>query len=256
MKILSATACAALFFASVSGSVFAQDAPGPFLGISPAPSVHPAPAATPTPTPARRPKVAPAKPTPSAAPTPAAKSSPAEKSEERTAPSRRVLKEKPVRAVEPHKPFIQRLPALPRTGPRASRPTFDLTESTWVTAANIRSLENRWEDAIKNHDERALGELLAENFEGISTRGSEASKTRMLALLRRDKNVYRSARARGMSVRNLSPTIAVVEGVSTEAGVSEDGKKFSRSRHFTDKWKRHNGRWECVASRVSQIPQP
>jgi ketosteroid isomerase-like protein len=112
-------------------------------------------------------------------------------------------------------------------------------------------LEKRWANAIKNHDVQALDALLADNFSGTSRTGGEASKQRMLALLRRDKNVYKSARVHGMSVRNLGPAAAVVTGIATEAGVTDDGRKFQVSRRFTDTWRQRNGRWQCVASRVT-----
>jgi ketosteroid isomerase-like protein len=159
-----------------------------------------------------------------------------------------------VRALDRGTPFIRRLRARPNDGPRASRPTFDLSESSWATAATIRSLEKRWQAAIKAHDVGTLNQLLAENFSGTAASGSEASKERMLALLRRDKNVYKSARVHGMSVRNLGPAKAVVTGIATESGVTEDGRKFEASRRFTNTWRQQGGRWQCVASRVTQAP--
>lgn len=249
-------------------TVTGQDAAAPMRRSSPAPESTPAPAATPTP-------AATATPAPSAAPqataSPPAAPSPtsggatdrrAPARPERTdrgaasrpaEPSRRdALRPPPVRALERGTPFIRRLPARPNDGPRASRPTFDLSESNWTTAATIRSLEKRWQAAIKNHDVEALDQLLADNFSGTSATGAEASKQRMLALLRRDKNVYKSARVHGMSVRNVGPTTAVVTGTATESGVTEDGRKFQTSRRFTNTWRLRGDRWQCVASRVTQ----
>jgi ketosteroid isomerase-like protein len=164
------------------------------------------------------------------------------------------LRPAPVRALERGTPFIRRLPAPRDDGRRASRPTFDLSESSWATAATIRSLEKRWAAAVKNHDVNALDQLLADNFSGTSATGAEAGKERMLSLLRRDTNRYTSTRVRDMSVRNLGATKAVVTGVATESGVTEDGRKFRASRRFTDTWRQVDGRWQCVASRVTQAP--
>jgi ketosteroid isomerase-like protein len=126
-----------------------------------------------------------------------------------------------------------------------------LSESSWATAATIRSLEKRWQTAVKNHDVNALGRLLADNFSGTSASGGEASKERMLALLRRDQNIYKSTGVHGMSVRNMGATAAVITGTATESGVTADGRKFNVSRRFRDTWKQRGGRWECVASRVT-----
>ncbi len=145
------------------------------------------------------------------------------------------------------------MPAAPNRGPRASEPTFDFSESSWVVAANIRALENRWAAAIKNHDAKALDELLAPDFEATSADGQTASKASVLALLRRDKNTYRSARAHRMTVRSAGPKTAVVTGFSTESGVTGKGEKFKVSRRFIDTWKERNGRWRCVSSRVTEV---
>ncbi|MFL6593862.1 MAG: nuclear transport factor 2 family protein [Chthoniobacterales bacterium] len=226
----------------------AQDLAPPRLSTPP-PEVSPSPTAAPKPP---QPAATPAQP----------KSTPAvieEKKPERTtterslsSPRRDVLREKPVRAVEERGPLIQRLPAAPKSSRRASQPTFDLSGSTWVTAATIRSLENRWEAAVKDHDVDALDKLLAPSFEGTSISDSSASKSRMLALLRRDKNVYKSAKAHSMTVKNSDPKTAIVTGTSIEIGVTEDGKKFKISREFRDTWKQRKDRWECVESRVTK----
>ncbi len=225
-----------------SSRLAAQDFAPPRL-LSPAAEQTPAP--TPAPT---------ATATPSS--TPAAKrAAPAKAVEPRrrtpSAPRRDVLRQEPVRAVEPRAPWFRRASASPRTSAPASRPTFDVSESSWVVAVSLRSLESRWEDAVKNHNTEALGELLSSNFEATSGGGNEASRKRTLSLLRRDKNVYRSARAHGMRVKTLGAGSAVVTGVSTESGVTADGMKFSVARDFTDTWKLRNGRWQCVASRVT-----
>lgn len=74
----------------------------------------------------------------------------------------------------------------------------------------------------------------------------------MLALLRRDKNVYRSAKAHSMTVKNADLKTAIVTGTSTEAGVTEGGKNFKVSREFRDTWKQRKDRWVCVESRVTK----
>lgn len=166
----------------------------------------------------------------------------------------RVLKENPVRAAEPRKPFFQRLLAKPPKEPRVYQPTFDVSESSWATAAKIRSIEKSWQAAIRNHDLAAVDKLLANNLQATSSTGNKGSKRAVLRALRRDTNVYRSVRARGMSVRNVEPGVAVVSGIATESGTTKDGKPFKNSRQFTDTWERRKGGWHCVASKLSKVP--
>ena len=283
---------AAAFAFAFAAGLRAQDAAAPFRRSTPPPEGSPAASETPTPAPRAAETPAPEPPRaqpagPAAAPN-QPEQTPAPTREESTETSagpraRGILNEKPVRAVEPHKPFPRRSPAAEERdrggdetrrdakkrraplirrivgrrddGPRASRPTFDLAESNWATAATLRSLEQRWQAALKNKDVEALGQLLAPDFVGTSADGRTASKSRMLSLLRNDKNVYRSARAHGMKVSMTGPRTAVVTGRTTESGTTEDGRRFKVTRYFTDTWRERNGRWRCVSSKVSEQPE-
>ena len=190
---------------------------------------------------------------PAAATTPR-ESAPNEKPVRTAESRRRALDVEPVRAVEPHEPIIRQTPAHSRKGPRAFQPTFDLSESTWATAATIRSLENRWQTAIKNHDVATVDALLADDLEATSLTGAKGGKATLLSALRNDKNVYKSVKARGMSVSNAGPGRAIVTGITTETGTTADGTPFKTSRRFTDTWEQRKGRWECVASTATPLP--
>lgn len=246
-----------------AGAVFGQDAAAPFRRRSPTPppvqEQTPAPKPQPTPSapPTQTPTVAPeARPTPQpSAPAPATPPLATRAPEEEEKPGRRILREKPVRAVEPRKPWISRIPAEKTEGPPAYRPTIDLTSISWTTKSTLRSLENKWQSAIKNHDVDALDKLLDEDFIGTSASGRKASKARMLRELRNDKNVYRSARTKGMSVRMVRDRVATVTGIATETGTTAEGKKFTASRSFTDTWKLRDGTWKCVSSEVKPVPK-
>lgn len=238
-----------LLFAAVflrAGNVaHAQDFAPPRL-TTPVPE-----AATPTPTPTPAPSAT-AQSQPSARATSPSSEKRSEQQPGLSAPRRDVLNEPAVHAVEKPAPFARETPA-PRARTRsASRPTFDLGESSWVTAATIRSLENRWETAVKDHDVDALKDLLAPDFEATNAKGTTAGRERIVSLLRRDKNVHRSTRAHGMHVRSIGEKTVVVTGISTESGVTADGKKFKISRSFTDTWKQRKSGWQCVSSRVTQ----
>lgn len=242
----------------------AQDAAAPIRRTSPSPAEAtptPEPESTPTPRPEEKATPEPtAPPTPEATPTPRPDSTPqvaASPKLEATPPSsrsQRVLREKPVRAVEPRSEASRRAAANePRRS--ASRPTFDLTGDNWTSGSTLRALENRWQKAIMNGDIKTIDELVADDFVGTSSTGKVGSKSTLLNEVRRDKNIYKSATARNMSIRTLSPGVAVVTGVATESGTTPGGKSFTTSRRFTDTWRQRDGRWECVASHATQIPK-
>ena len=280
------------------GVAFGQDAAAPIRRSSPTPtpqgtstprptatpeervSATPQTTATPSPTVAAQPEE-----TPTDRPTPASEQSrpevPTAKavSEQEKAParagtpSRRVIQEKPVRAIEPRpasaprrtedvraddppprrREARERAEARPALPP-ASKPTFDLSDSgSGYIGATIRALESRLQNAFKNHDVETIDELIADDFVGTSTTGRLGSKSTLLYEVRRDKNKYSSASARRMVVRTQGARTAVVTGISKETGRTPDGKRFSNSRRFTDTWVERDGRWQCIASHVTQL---
>lgn len=278
MKRSTHLVIAALVILACAGSSFSQDAAAPIRRSSPSPT----PTATPQeereePTPARAERATTPEPTarPTATQTPAAppeeaqpeppratpaeaKASPAPTARAAATPRRNIREEPPVRAVE-KRPRGERAvtprPSVDDWSNRASRPTFDLSSDGFgQIAATIRGQEKKWQAAIKNGNVDVIEELLADDFVGTSSNGRTASKSTMLATLRRDKNTYQTARVSGMSVRSPSPGVAVVTGVATETGLTADGKKFRASRRFTDTWVERGGRWKCVASHTTELP--
>jgi uncharacterized protein (TIGR02246 family) len=122
-------------------------------------------------------------------------------------------------------------------------------------SATIRRLENRWQQAIRENDAKTISELVAPDFVGTSTTGRVGSKSTLLSAVRRDKNTYKSATARSMSVRTQGDDVAVVTGIARESGTTPDGKRFTNSRRFTDTWVKRSGKWRCIASHTTAIPK-
>ena len=230
-----------------SPTVSPKAAPSPTSKLRPSPSPPPTPAPTPKPTPTPTPV---ATPSPSPSADTSAKASPTPIKPEK--PNRSVLREKPVRAVEPRKPWIRRIPAEKIESPPASKPTFDFSQrSSWRAKSEVRSLERKWQTAIKNHDATALEKLLDEDFTATSSTGRTGSRARVLRELRNDKSTYRSANMRDVSVEMKRPTLAIVTAVIRETGTKESGEKFISSRRFRDTWKLRDGEWKCVSSKAT-----
>lgn len=221
---------------------FPTPKPTPTPKPSPTPKPTPTPSPIPTPTPQPAPDVA-ATPKPAATPRPKAA---AEKS------SRSVLKPEAVRAVEPHPPHVGGTSSESQPDRRTYHRASDLSESNWITRTTIRTLESKWQDAIKKRDADTLDKLLADDFQATSVNGRTASKARMLREVRDDTNTYKSARASNMIVRMKTPGVAVVTGYATQKGTKEDGEKFSSTIQFTDTWNLRDGQWVCVSSAASE----
>jgi uncharacterized protein (TIGR02246 family) len=169
-----------------------------------------------------------------------------------------VRTEEQVRSVEPRPDWTRRRrpwDEQPAPSSATSKPTFDLsTIGSGSVAGTIRRLEQRWQQAIRENDVAAIDELLADDFVGISSAGRTGSKGTLLREMRRDKNKYQRAEARGMSVRTDGDNVAVVTGTAFESGTTPDGSRFRTSRRFTDTWVKRNGRWRCIASHTTQLP--
>ena len=161
-----------------------------------------------------------------------------------------------MRAVEPHAPFPKRpWDDGPVAGSGRSKPTFDLSAGDTSVSGTVRRLENRWQEAIRKHDVDTIDELVAADFVGTSSTGKVGSKSTLLSQMRRDKNEYKTAEARSMSVKAQGDDVAIVTGIARESGTTPDGKHFTNSRRFTDTWVKRDGKWRCVASHTTAIPK-
>lgn len=267
---------ASLLLAAVCGAglmspLSAQDAAAPFRRSTPTPAeATPTPTATPEEEAPRR-----AEPAATTKPEEPAKTAPpaAERQEKAAAtatstpaatPARRVIQEAPVRAIEPRSSSSRRTaPPRPRdesddeeriSPPPPPRSAAALDYWDEDPGSAIKALEKKWQKAIVEKDLKTIDELLARDFVATSSTGKVGSKSTLLNVIRRDKNEYKSAEARGMSVRMLGPRVAVVTGVATERGTTASGRSFSNSRRFTDTWMLRNGKWQCVASQATEVP--
>ena len=270
-----------LLLTIVAGAAFtsfalAQDAAAPFRRSSPTPaeaSPTPQPSATPEEEPPRRaqPAATPAPPvTATASPEQVRAPQPERPQQQEKAaaasaatPAKRVIQEPPVRAVEPRSPSARRQAISrqreedeeeERIVPHSPRSAAALDYWDEDPSSAVKALEKRWQKAIVNKDIETIDELLASDFVATSSTGDVGSKSTLLRLVRRDKNEYKSADARSMSVRMLGPRVAVVTGVATESGTTPNGKTFKNSRRFTDTWMLRNGKWQCVASQATELP--
>ena len=174
---------------------------------------------------------------------------------------RRVIQEPPVRAAEPRSSSARRSSPVRQDDdeeeqivPRSPRSPAAIDYWDEDPGSAVKALEKRWQKAIANKDVDTIEELLADDFVATSSTGKVGSKSTLLGLVRRDKNEYKSANARGMSVRMLGPRVAVVTGIATESGTTPNGKTFKNSRRFTDTWMLRNGKWKCVASQATEVP--
>ncbi len=235
----SAVLFAIAFLLFVSSFAQAQDAASnPFRpGASPTPEELPTPTPTPQPTP--RPRVQ-KKPSPS--PTIAA---------EEATPSATPEKKPTIKPAA----TAERTPAPTVAEKPETRRSQAAEENQGSVAAKLKELEKRWEVSLLNHHTDVIERLVADDFVGTSSSGKVGGKSTLLAEARRDKNFYKSAVSRHMSVHSYGAHVAVVLGIAKETGKDSGGRSFSHTYRFTDTWVERNGEWQCVAAHAMVMPK-
>lgn len=222
----------------------AQDAASTPFRETPAPTESAAPAQTP----------GPAKPAATAAPkaqeqtaVPEAAPSGTPIPVQRAQPVNRAPALAPVRAISPR-------PANAKPAPKAEAAKPEETEreeASGGVADMIKQLEQQWESAISKHDPSIIDRVVADDFVGVSSTGRIGDKGTLVAEAKRDKNTYKTASARQMTVHTFGPRVAVVLGMTKESGVTALGRPFDHTYRFTDTWMERDGKWQCIAAHAA-----
>jgi ketosteroid isomerase-like protein len=121
--------------------------------------------------------------------------------------------------------------------------------------SKLTSMENDWEKALVAKDNAALANMLADDFYGINSKGKRANKSDTVDQLKTDTDTVSSATNKGMAVHIYAPNLASVTGMSIEKGKDKKGMAFSRTYAWADTWMERNGKWQCIAEGVSELPE-
>ena len=119
--------------------------------------------------------------------------------------------------------------------------------------SRIIALENAWNTAQRDHDNVALENLLAGTFIDTEADGAVMDKGQFLAYIK-DPNVkHISLTSTDVKVVMFDKT-ALVTGKYHDKG-TEKGKPYEVLGRFTDTWVRIGGKWLCVASASTPLPE-
>ena len=124
-----------------------------------------------------------------------------------------------------------------------------------ATTAKLKEMEDAWEKAIVNKDHAAIANMLAEDFSGFDSKGKHQTKSQRVDQMKKESDTLSSAVNADMDVHVYAPNMATVYGTSTEKGKDKAGKEFKRSYAWVDTWTERNGKWECIAEAVTQLPE-
>jgi len=121
--------------------------------------------------------------------------------------------------------------------------------------ANLKQMEDAWVKALINKDYAAVGNVIADDFAGFNPEGKHLTKPQLLDEVKNEPNTLSSSTNDNMDVHVFGPNLATVSGTTTEKGKDKDGKQFTRSYVWVDTWIERNGKWECIAEGVMQLPK-
>ena len=135
-------------------------------------------------------------------------------------------------------------------------------ESEWrkLTKAEdeVRRLERRWLDAYEQNDPVAMDRIVADDFTITFPSGRIQTKPELMAII---KSPARAAQPRqkfytdGVRSRAYGDTVVILIGRVT-AEYERDGKAFKEASRYTDTYVRRGGRWQVVASHLSNVEEP
>ncbi len=123
-------------------------------------------------------------------------------------------------------------------------------------ADEVRKLERSWLDAYEKYDAKAMDEIVAEDFTITFPDGSIQTKKQIIA----DIKAPRGANAptykfytEDVQARVYGDTVILMGRVVTEWQMN--GKPMREQSRYTDTYVRRNGRWQVVASHLSNVKE-
>jgi ketosteroid isomerase-like protein len=112
-------------------------------------------------------------------------------------------------------------------------------------------LEQRWDAAFHNHDQKFIDTLLAEEFVATYGDGSRADRAKELSLALDDRQQVDSSKLDEFIVKVFGNT-AVVWFTQHLVGPVK-GKPVAVDYRYMDVWVNRDGQWKCVASQSTRV---
>jgi uncharacterized protein (TIGR02246 family) len=124
-------------------------------------------------------------------------------------------------------------------------------------AEEVRALERAWLDAYENRDAEAMDAIVAEDFTITFPDGSIETKPQLMESIRRPRGPESPSvefRTEDVEARVYGDTVVLIGRVVAEYSRGEE-TMVDESR-YTDTYVKRNGRWQVVASHLSNVPEP
>lgn len=120
-------------------------------------------------------------------------------------------------------------------------------------AQTVQKLERSWLDAYEQHDEKAMTAIVAGDFAITFPDGSMQTKSQIINSLKSPGGSQRPTmkfHTEEVQARVYGDTVILTGRVVTE--YQRDGQTMSKEQQrYTDTYVKRNGRWQVVASHLS-----
>ena len=121
----------------------------------------------------------------------------------------------------------------------------------------VRRLERQWLDAYEQNDAEAMERIVADDFTITFPNGAMQTKPQLMTMVkspRRPGQPRMRFTTEGVRSRAYGDTVILLGRVVTE--YERDGKTVKEQSRYTDTYVRRDGRWQVVASHLSNVEEP
>jgi ketosteroid isomerase-like protein len=112
-------------------------------------------------------------------------------------------------------------------------------------------LEQRWDEAFHNHDQKFIDTLLAEEFVVTYGDGSRGDRAKELSLALDDRQQVDSSQLDEFLIKVFGNTAVVLFTQHLVGPVK--GKPVAIDYRYMDVWVNRDGKWKCVASQSTRV---
>jgi uncharacterized protein (TIGR02246 family) len=121
--------------------------------------------------------------------------------------------------------------------------------------SDVRRVERRWLDAYEQHDTRAMSDIVADDFVITFPKDGQQTKRQILSMISRPKDATNPSNfyTENVKARVYGETVIMTGRVVSE--YMQAGKPVKEVSSYTDTYVRSSGRWQVVASHLSDAPK-
>jgi ketosteroid isomerase-like protein len=122
-----------------------------------------------------------------------------------------------------------------------------------VEQDEVRKLERAWLDAYERRDVTAMNVIVADDFTITFPDGGMQTKTQIVESLKRPGGASMKFFTENVRSRSYGDTVILIGIVISEW--MQNGEKRSDRSRYTDTYVRRGGKWQVVASHLSNAPK-